>query len=156
MFTKGNDYGCTKANGVSDMSNADVLIDKLKNAGIEYQRTELSFGTLTAEPVHLVHYVSPKSGCNMTVLVVPDAGADCWVEGYYHFPCMTKEDASKLKWIDVYEHVRQVAWETIKSKIPIAEKCPNCGKLDGVDGGGWYDDIRGRKRCKFCHNLKGN
>lgn len=157
FFVEENDYGCTKFDGISDMTagEAGTITDQLDKAEKPYQRTALNMGTIFADTAYLIHYRA-KSNIAITVLVVPQVGADSWAENYYHFPGMTADDAAQLNWCEVYAHVSRVHMETITSKIPVATKCPNCGKLDGVDGGGWYEDIRGRKRCKFCHNLKGN
>ena len=90
----------------------------------------------------------------MTILVFPQVGIDSWAEDYYYFPGMTKEDALLLDWYVVYNHVSEVSWNTIKSKVSVASKCPKCEKVDGINGGGTYEDIRGNKRCTFCHSLK--
>ena len=155
MYTEDNDYGCTKRDGVSDMTETNgTLIQQMDKAQIHYTRTTLNIGAASTEPAYLLHYTSPKTNAQMTVLVFPQAGIDSWAEDYYFFAGMTINEASKLNWYDVYEHVHRVSWETIKSKVPVASKCPNCGKLDGIDGGGSYEDIRGKKRCSFCHTLK--
>lgn len=142
-----NDYGCTKSNGISDMDNADVMATQLKKAGIQYECTELTFGTMTAEPAHLIHYTGSKSGNPVTVLVVPAAGADSWAEQYYHFPGMTKAEAIELNWSEVYEHVHGVWWQNVIANVQVAQYCPTCHKAP-VDT---YQDLRGQKRCQTCH-----
>lgn len=155
MYTQDNDYGCTKWNGVSDMDAKNgTLLEQMEKACISYSLTSLQMGSANAEPCYLVHYTAAKSQIAVTVLVVHQAGIDSWAEDYYHFPGMSHEDAALLNWHEVYTHVHEVAWETTKAKVPVVTKCPHCGKLDGVDGGGSYEDIRGRKRCSFCHELK--
>lgn len=155
MYTQDNDYGCTKWNGVSDMDAKNgTLLDQMEKVGISYDKTPLQMGGANAEPCYLVHYIAPKSKMAVTVLVFPQAGIDSWAEDYYHFPGMSLYEATQLDWSEVYDHVHQVAWETTKAKVPVATKCPHCGAIDGINGGGSYEDIRGRKRCSFCHELK--
>lgn len=155
MYTQDNDYGCTKRDGVTDMTEKNgTLVQQMDKAGIHYVKTTLNMGGAVAESCYLLHYTSTKNNQPLTILVFPQAGIDSWAEDYFYFPGMTLQGASKLDWHSVYEHVNRVSWETIKSNVPVATKCPNCGKLDGIDGGGSYEDIRGRKRCKSCHSLK--
>lgn len=154
-YTQENDYGCTKWTGVSDMDARNgTLLEQMEKAGIPCDKTPLQMGSANAEPCYLVHYTATKSQMPVTVLVFPQAGIDSWAEDYYHFPGMTHGEAAQLNWYEVYTHVHQVAWETTKAKGQVTTRCPHCGKLDGVDGGGSYEDIRGRKRCSFCHELK--
>lgn len=154
-YTFENDFGCTIRNGVSDMTETNgTLIQQMDKAGVKYTRTELNMGGVNTEPCYLVHYTSTKTNSPMTILVFPQAGIDSWAEDYFYFPGMTLDDALALNWRQVYDHVNRVSWETTKSKVPVATKCPSCGKLDGIEGGGTYEDIRGLKRCKFCHSLK--
>jgi hypothetical protein len=156
QFTQDNDYGCTLFNGVSDMDVEKVggtIVEQLEKAGIPYERTDLSMGAMFAEAAYLIHYTARKSGIAVTILVIPQVGADSWAEEYFHFPHMTKPDAEMLDWFEVQQHVRAVMQATIRAKIPVTQKCPHCGKLEGVDGGGKYEDIRGRTRCKSCHQL---
>jgi hypothetical protein len=151
VFTIENDYGCTKTDSVDDMSykkKGGTLTEQLDRNGISYSKHELSMGTLTAEPAYLVHYTNKTP---MTVLVIPAAGADSWCKEYYYFPYMTADDAQLLNWYDVYQHVREVSWETIKNKTKVAKKCPGCGKLPANT----YEDLRGKERCRDCHALIG-
>ena len=155
LYTQDNDYGCTKWSGVSDMDAKNgTLLEQLDNAGIAYTTAQLNMGSVNAGPCYLVHYTTTKSQMLMTILVFPQAGIDSWAEDYYYFPGMSGEDAAQLSWYEVYTYVKEVAWETTRAKAQVATKCPHCERVDGVNGGGSYDDIRGRKRCSFCHNLK--
>lgn len=147
MFYKNNDYGCTRHNGVSDMDCENgTLIEQLEKAGIDYTLTGLNMGTSADMPCRLVHYVT-KSNTPMTILIFPQAGIDSWAENYYHFPGMTAEDAAQLNWGDVYEHVHSVWWETVKSKVQVAQFCPTCHIAPVTT----YEDIRGKLRCAKCH-----
>lgn len=153
-FSKENDFGCTKCTGVTDMTTVDsagTLIDQLEKAGIQYEKTVLSIGVMFAEAAYLIHYVGRKSGKDMTILVIPQVGADSWAEDYFYFPGMTKHNASELNWFEVQEHVRAIQRETILKNIPVARSCPNCGAIDGV-GMRVYKDIRGKSRCGNCHH----
>ena len=95
--SKPNQYGCSHYAYVSDMSGQDDLRTQLKNAGIEIKETELSMGTLFAEPALFVSYTR-KSGESMTVLIIPMMGADSWCEEYYYFPGLDHPDALKVDW----------------------------------------------------------
>lgn len=155
MYTQTNDYGCTKWNGVSDMDAKNgTLLEQIEKAGIPFTPTPLPMVSANAGPCYLVHYTTPKSKMLMTVLVHPQAGIDSWAEDYYHFPGMSGDEAAPLDWYEILTHVKEVAWETTRAKVPVATKCPHCGAIDGIGGGGSYEDIRGRKRCTFCHGLK--
>ena len=155
MYTEDNDYGCTKFNGVSDMMVGPdgVLTEQLDKAGISHTQTELRMGTLTANPAYLVHYNSLNSKIPITILVIPQTGVDSWAEEYYHFPGMTQEDAQKLDWHTVFQHVSSVLWQTIRSDITHPTPCPNCGKKD-INSKDKYTDIRGRVRCSYCHAIR--
>ena len=154
MYTLDNDYGCTRRDGVSDMTETNgTLTEQMDKAGIHYERTPLNMGTVTAEPAYLVHYTSSKSNAPMTVLVVPQAGADSWAEDYYYFPGLLPEQAQEMDWYAVYEHVKSVAWSTVRKNIHAPSPCPNCGKLD-INNADRYTDLRGRVRCSFCHALR--
>ncbi len=153
MYNAQNDYGCTKHAGCSDMTGETPLLNQLHQAFIEYERTELRMGTLTAEPASIVTYFSKKSNQPMTVLIVPQAGADSWAEDYYYFPGMTHAAANELDWYTVYNHVHDVSWQTITTQIPHPTPCKNCGKLD-INNTDRYTDIRGRVRCNFCHAIR--
>jgi hypothetical protein len=146
-FTVENDYGCTKHNSVSDMDCQNgTLIEQLDNAGIAYTLVELSMGSDGSAPCNLIHYTG-KSNNPITVLIVPSSGIDSWAENYYHFPGMSDEDAKQLKWYDVYQHIHDVWWKTVKSKIQVAQFCPKCHTAPVTT----YDDIRGNLRCATCH-----
>jgi hypothetical protein len=129
------------------MSNTGTLTEKLDEAGIKYTRTTLAMGSFNSEACYLVHYTT-KSGVPMTVFVFPQAGIDSWAEEYYHFANMTIEDALKLSWYEVYEHVHRVSMETAAANAQVAQYCPKCEKAPVNT----YDDLRGLKRCVVCHS----
>src|SRR3990167_6595135 len=147
-YTTENDFGCTKRDGVSDMTETSgTLIQQMDKAGVKYIRTELNMGSANADPCYLVHYTSTKTNEPMTILVFPQAGIDSWAEDYYYFSGMTLKDALSLNWHEVYAHVQRVSWETIKSKVQVAQYCPTCHKAPVET----YEDLRGKKRCKTCN-----
>ena len=149
-YTADNDYGCKKYNGVSDMDSANgTLVEQLEKAGVTYTRTQLSMGTVTAEPCYLVHYMGRSSNIPVTVLVFPQAGVDSWAEDYYHFPGMTPDDAATLNWYEVHEHIHRVWWDTVKKNVSVAQYCPTCGTAPATT----YEDLRLKKRCSVCHEL---
>lgn len=103
-----NNYGCTKRDQVTDMTETNgVLVEQMTRVGVQYERTDLNMRTaITAESCYLVHYTSPKTSAPMTILVVPQTGLDSWAESYFYFPGMVVEDANKLDWPQVYEHIK--------------------------------------------------
>ncbi len=154
MYTKDNDFGCTKWDGVTDMTETNgTLIQQMEKKGIHYTRTNLNMGALPAEPAYLVHYTSQKSKIPMTILVIPQIGADSWAEDYFYFPGMTMQDAIGLNWCIIYEHVHTVSLEIITQNIHSPSKCPSCGKMD-INKSDTYKDIRGKIRCAHCHSIR--
>jgi hypothetical protein len=155
MFKENNDYGCTRYSGISDMTITDngSFLDQLKKSEIDYKQVILNIGSYAAEPCYLLHYESRKTNLPMTVLVFPQVGSDSWAEDYYYFPHMTENDAKSLNWGNVLEHIRSVVWETIRAKIPVAIHCSHCGKFISMSKSDIYEDIRGNKRCGYCHNI---
>lgn len=140
-YTEENDYGCTKWDGVSDMTIGanGTLTEQLGKVQIPFELVPLSMGTLTADPAYFIHYASRITGNPTVILVFPQAGADSWCENYYYFPGMSLADAHNLNWHEVYEHVHAVATATMYANVPVAS--------------GTYKDIRNRVRCNRCHSL---
>lgn len=147
MFTQDNDFGCVKVSGVSDMTETDgTLLQQIQKARIEYMITNLAMGAVNSDPCYLLHYTT-KSNVPMTVLVFPQSGIDSWAEDYFHFAHMTVEDAWKLDWSEIYDHVQRISHETAMKNIQVAQYCKSCHKAPVET----YDDLRGKKRCKTCH-----
>jgi hypothetical protein len=102
---KENLYGCTRKTWASDLTGHPALRTQLDEQGIEYREVPLSMGKLFAEAATIVNY-RRKNGEPVTVLVVPQVGADCWGEDYFHFPGLAYGDALGMDWAKVYEAIR--------------------------------------------------
>lgn len=105
-----NSCGCVQVSAWVEDFGGRPLDEQLRAAGIEYAMRPFSSLAGFAGSARLVHYTSPNTGAELTVLCIPRlVAADAQLEDYYYFPrAVWTLHQDEAWWIAAYDELSRL------------------------------------------------
>lgn len=87
-----------------------LIREVFKRNGVAFQEAPIPHLTGAGGCASLVFYTSPTSGKPVTVLVIPQPFSDAYIEEYYYFEGLGREDAmlDEQAWLDRYTAAKSI------------------------------------------------
>lgn len=67
-------------------------------------------GAFGADQVSIISYNRPNDGMPVSILVVPQAGPDCWAEEYFYFVGTDLDTMCARNWPAIIDDLRHIAY----------------------------------------------